>query len=313
MVEKSSGKRKYEKLTKCETDADKLLKAAKLRGDQRILLQIGKCDPVSIEVCYHASCYKQFTKCLYEQERDYDKTPFLRPLQRSFDQFCAEVIDKRLICNGEILKIDTLRKIFIRTVEDTENIDINTYRNFQLKAKLQGKYPDLEFVQLGSKRCEVVFYNISTDKCIINIAGVESDTDTEDSDGESGYYALKLVAGDPKQEKFALLYRSALIIRDVIAACPGMDTWPPCAGDFSLEECNRIIPTELYNFISWCCNVSEEFSTTRVITEDNKQQRVLSIAQDMVNFGSNGRKLLPKHVSLGLTVRHLTGTTYLNF
>ncbi|KAL5019691.1 hypothetical protein ScPMuIL_002583 [Solemya velum] len=40
VVDKNTRKRKAEKLVTCETDADKLLQAAKLKGDDRILVQI---------------------------------------------------------------------------------------------------------------------------------------------------------------------------------------------------------------------------------------------------------------------------------
>ena len=55
VVDKTSMKRKRERLVTCETDAVKLLAAAEAKQDQRILLQIGNFDPVCIEVRYHAS------------------------------------------------------------------------------------------------------------------------------------------------------------------------------------------------------------------------------------------------------------------
>ena len=42
--------------------------------------------------------------------------------------------------------------------------------------------------------------------------------------------------------------------------------------------------------------------------QENAERKVLSIAQDIINTYSNGRKKMPKHVGLGLTIRNLVHT-----
>eukprot|EP00745_Piridium_sociabile_P044813 TRINITY_DN95309_c0_g1_i8.p1 TRINITY_DN95309_c0_g1~~TRINITY_DN95309_c0_g1_i8.p1 ORF type:complete len:117 (-),score=28.27 TRINITY_DN95309_c0_g1_i8:260-610(-) len=37
--------------------------------------------------------------------------------------------------------------------------------------------------------------------------------------------------------------------------------------------------------------------------------KILSVAQDLISLQSGGRKLTPKQLSLGLTLRHLTGSS----
>ena len=46
-------------------------------------------------------------------------------------------------------------------------------------------------------------------------------------------------------------------------------------------------------------------------TSDDVRQKLLSVAQDIVYMFTKGRNTMPKHVSLGLTMRHMTGSSSL--
>ena len=43
-------------------------------------------------------------------------------------------------------------------------------------------------------------------------------------------------------------------------------------------------------------------------TSDDVRRKLLSVAQDIVYISTKGRKTMPKHVALGLTMRHMTGS-----
>ena len=163
VVDKSTLKRKQEALITCETNADKLLQAAKLKGDDSILLPIGDLDPVCIEVRYHASCYKQYTKCLYSL-----KDTLGRSLAKTFDKFCKDVIDKRIILGGEVLRISSLTKSFISLALEVEGVDITHYRNDQIKQRLTRRYPNLKYVQPNLTTCEFVFHQTQDEETIIH-------------------------------------------------------------------------------------------------------------------------------------------------
>ena len=45
-------------------------------------------------------------------------------------------------------------------------------------------------------------------------------------------------------------------------------------------------------------------------TGDDVRRKLLSVAQDIViNISTTGRKTMPKHVALGLTMRHMAGSS----
>ena len=60
------------------------------------------------------------------------------------------------------------------------------------------------------------------------------------------------------------------------------------------------------------CGLSSEAEEQEFVNvTDEQQRRMLSIAQDIIYLASNGRKSMPKHTSLAMAVRHLTGSAQL--
>lgn len=100
-----------------------------------------------------------------------------RYLSESFSCFCDEVITRRIIAGGEIVKMNTLNKLFINTVRKRECIDISTYRNSQLKARLVHKFPELQYVQPKSTLCEFVFCPADEDRVHVLVGLQDSESD----------------------------------------------------------------------------------------------------------------------------------------
>ena len=67
---------------------------------------------------------------------------------------------------------------------------------------------------------------------------------------------------------------------------------PPVASDLNLDSTRSITPPELFNIIA-------------------ESRRILTIAQDIIYLASNRKKVMPKHVALGMAVRHLSGSAQL--
>lgn len=302
-LQRPSMKRVAERLVTCETNADKLKKAAESKGDQRILLQISNHDPVCIEVRYHASCYKQYTKCVYMK-----KQAHARPLVTSFEKFCEDFIQNRVL-KGEVFQMNFLTNQFIKYAVEIEGIDITGYRNDQLKARLIKRYPDLKYFQPDPKSSEFVLHSMHEDETVV----IQHEDTVTDSDSECEEVEfLDLSLENPSNEEATQLYRASMIIRAIMKSSGGLSTWPPSADDVSMDQCLQSVPPLLFNFLSWSCGITEEFCETAVTIqgEDNKK-KVLSIAQDLIALASQGRKLMPKHVALGMAIRHLTGSAKL--
>ena len=90
-------------LTQCETiDAGKLQKAAEKKNDENILIHIKDKDCVAIEVCYHKTCYKNYTRFLSKPHVDKAMDSVFNT---AYKLFCKEIIDDRICKNREIFFI----------------------------------------------------------------------------------------------------------------------------------------------------------------------------------------------------------------
>ena len=74
-----------------------------------------------------------------------------------------------------------------------------------------------------------------------------------------------------------------------------------------LKENNILLPDLLYNMLAWIitdlCDIEE-----RTGISEKKHNTVLSLGQDLVYNATNGMVKTQKHISLPLTVKHLTGS-----
>ena len=112
------------------------------------------------------------------------------------------------------------------------------------------------------------------------------------------------------------LYHAALSLKEIIEAnckiTPKLP-WPPTAQDLKMDTASNVVPNELYNFITWTAGITNEFTTDglRVNVSVENNQKILSTCQDVMNLTMRGRWLMPKHSSLAMAVRHMTGSAQL--
>lgn len=95
-----SKKRERQKLVTCET-GNTLKMAAELKEDEDLLIHIRDQDLVSIEVKYHRSCYRSYTRCISVRTKTESKIPYAK----SFSHFCTSIIEQRIINGNEIIKL----------------------------------------------------------------------------------------------------------------------------------------------------------------------------------------------------------------
>ncbi|PIK45757.1 hypothetical protein BSL78_17397 [Apostichopus japonicus] len=88
--------------------------------------------------------------------------------------------------------------------------------------------------------------------------------------------------------------------------------WPPGGEDLNLDKARGIIPISIYKFLAWVIGSSNDPQEERLVTvSESDDQRIVSIAQDIIYHASSERKQMPKHLALGMTVRHMTGSAKL--
>lgn len=109
------------------------------------------------------------------------------------------------------------------------------------------------------------------------------------------------------------LYTSALALKLAIKNAPDMQCpWPPTGSDLTTKAAEDMVPTELFNFLAWTTGASDDPQLGAfVCVSDMVKKKLLSIAQDILYLTSSGKKQTPKHLALGMTVRHLTGSAKL--
>ena len=66
-----------------------------------------------------------------------------------------------------------------------------------------------------------------------------------------------------------------------------------------------------FNLVSWIVTGDENLTDELIKLGDSKHAKVLSICQDILFCCRNGRVLTPKHVSLVMAVRRVTGSSEL--
>ena len=89
--------------------------------------------------------------------------------------------------------------------------------------------------------------------------------------------------------------------------------FPPLPLDLYEANVKNLIPPALYNFLCWLLFGDE--STAPIDVENfiaapkvSMHRRVLSVAQDLIFIATQGLIKTPKHVSLPIAIKHITGS-----
>ena len=278
------------------------------RKDQHVLLHIGGRDCVAIEAKYHKHCYQAYTRCLSKKTKLVGPTLY----DRAFDEFCLNVIEKRIIQNGDILLLSYLLKEFIKCVLTLEKINVS-YRAEKLKKRLQNRYPQLVFHPSKSmNKGTLVYSDILTVGDVADCIVVpEREFDTQ-SDSEEEEYADQNTERD-KEVKARDIYFIALEIRKLLRDSQGINAgWPPDSHDLTLTRAKESIPVKLYNFLAWSVGFTCDPTMDKNVEISSKEDaRVVSIAQDLIYAESKGKKQTHKSLALGMAVRQMTGSVRL--
>lgn len=321
---KFKGTRVIEPLRTCELINGGLLAVqARAQNDEAILKHIEGKDCVAIEVRYHLSCYREYTRPLSRKIQPDDDCSVEKWFMKSFDKLCKEVIEPKIIRDKAVYRLTKLRKLFVKIIRNTQNVNAEPYKTHNLKQRLLMRYPQLKFLRPKKRnQSEMVYVDELSTEFMLNderCGSIEpSDdsagtTDSEDNEGVSvGMENLGEVQSSIR-ETLAELYNCALDLRDDINGVPAQTMpWPHTSSDLTLDMAAKLVPARLFNFIAWMCELSSDpEDKTFVQVSDDEQRKILSISQDIIYLASKGRKAMPKHSSLSMAVRHLTGSAQL--
>ena len=109
------------------------------------------------------------------------------------------------------------------------------------------------------------------------------------------------------------LFSAGLIVHSAIDGVSDVgNSWPPSSASVGVEVAECIVPDSLFNLIAWCVGASDDPTLSkRDVVHVDKHSKILSIAQDIIYLASRGKKQTPKSLTLGMTLRHLTGSSRL--
>lgn len=267
-----------------------------------MISEIQDVDCIAREVKYHKSCYRQYTKVV-----NIDKTSdeISATYDKAYTVFCT-VVKERIIKNYEILSMIKLLKIFIENVsaiDPTENCSTSIR---QLKRWIQRDFPQLVFIKPKQRNLHefVLFRDSSDDVVVIDQAATNTDEGSMDEiDPVPAHFPVEF---DSK----SILYKASLILKNLMAESPSLrGTWPPTAEELDKNAVKEMVPVLLFNFLAWCMG-SEDLTVNDFVKVDkNLESKLLSICQDIMFVHSKGRKQTPKHLSLSMAIRHISGSS----
>ena len=104
------------------------------------------------------------------------------------------------------------------------------------------------------------------------------------------------------------VYYTAKILHDSIMEANWDCSWPPTLSDFDAD----IVPADLYNFFVMLYALTDQpvIQQSKYVVKLEWDSKIKSICQDIIHCAR--RKPTPKSSALGLTLRHLTGSSYVN-
>ena len=213
------------------------------------------------------------------------------------------------------MRMVSLQELFIKTVREVENLDDSgEIRGFYLKQKLKARYPLLQFLKPIKRNssemalCKEGFslladrWTSQSDLEKLESTDCEYDSESEGPQLGSDYHC---------QEGRRILYLASQHLQGVIIDIPALSGWSPTENDIR-DSAQQLIPPQLFNFLSWTTGSADVVDFDNLVeTSGDVRRKLLSVAQDIVYISTKERKTMPKHVTLGLTMRHMTGSSSL--
>ena len=311
MLTKNKGARSREPLSlnMTATGSASLLKAAQIRDDRRLLLQIQGQDTIAIEIKYHKSCYVQYVRAgalaKFEEQNCEDEDIASESYNRAFSNI-REYVNDTVLKERKAVKMSELLERYIRKLSQ-EGVNAPSYRSSKLKNCLIKSFGSrLSYRQpLDRSQSEIVYSShVTTGEVVETVVNTSGDQ-WADEEG------IEEVTPEAKEdEKYLHIYHTAKMIRRLVTEMKPVMTWPPTEDDLDCSD--TVVPDLLYNMFAWICSSDVEYSNKRVCGVSAEVHRlVLSLGQDLIHCVSRGRIKTPKHVTLPLTVKSLTGSAEL--
>ncbi|XP_046841866.1 NACHT, LRR and PYD domains-containing protein 12-like [Xenia sp. Carnegie-2017] len=125
-------------------DGGRLRKAAEIKGDESILLDIRGKDFVALEVKYHLRYYQKYTSFLKHHKVDpaeCEKSTQKPLYNEGFTAICEEYIKVHIIQEESIFYMAKFKEKFVKFVASVENVNATNYKTSRLKQRMKKRFP----------------------------------------------------------------------------------------------------------------------------------------------------------------------------
>ena len=217
-----------------------------------------------------------------------------------------EYVNDTVLMEGKAVKMSELLERYVRKLSQ-EGVNAPSYRSSKLKNRLIKSFgSSLSYHQpLDRSQSEIVYSShVTTGQVVETIVN----TSGEQWANEDGIEEVTQETNE--DEKYLHVYHTAKMIRSLVMEMKSVMAWPPTEDDLDCSD--TLVPDLLYNLFAWICSSDVAYCNRRVCGISAEVRRiVLSLAQDLIHCVSRGSIKTPKHVTLPLTVKSLTGNAEL--
>ena len=268
----------------------KILDHAEQIKDTKLLTRIRGYNLFSCEAKYHRSCRERFLNRKRDPSSWRSDDPEscsaqaeLEKVHKEAFQKVQNVIELEVIEKQEIMRFSTILAVYRDALKGT-NFENDKYRAWKLKKKISNDH------HLSSK---IAFCTPKRDSTQLDSYLVYSQA-MKIEDAVRASFELGISVTDKIKES-AIEIRHQ-IIQAFKTHCQSQE-WPPKAD--SQLDFQQLMPNSLQSFMRVLLTGSAQNKS------ENASRLMFSISQDICRAATRGKWNLPKHILLGMTMRHL--------
>ena len=276
------------------------------------LRNINGIDLVASEAVYHRPCRSMYTSQRNLTFQNYkESSPFETVYDTCFQELMS-VIEPGIKA-GTVYLMSDLMKTYKEKLSLKGVLTADGYRSDRFKQRLHSFFKNQITIheQLDHSKDELIYSSvISVQNVVQNVAQSYSGSEEFSLSSVQGITG----AGDFKDnmENIRVLQHAADIIKAEIKDCKGICVKPIDMKDLTFSSCKSIIPDSLYQLLRCIISNDQVLEVSPPECRNKADERkIVMIAQDIVHCATHSHIKMPKHVSLAMSVRHLTGSKQL--
>ncbi|XP_078679324.1 uncharacterized protein LOC144914979 [Branchiostoma floridae x Branchiostoma belcheri] len=274
-----------------------IVKSAILKSDENLLRHIRGTDLIAAEAKYHRYCRAKYVNNLRNPSPEKETEGIYA---EAYSLLAAELAPQ--LQSGRVIPMTCILESYHGYLEELGCPTAKSYRSERLKRRLQDDFKDKISFQ---KQCDPSKPELAYSLHDIVKAAVSQSEKTVANLGTPCSNAREL-------DERSILYHASQILKSKIQNnVKGIVIQPVNVEDLTEERAKALVPEELYWFLCSLISNDENFGASCRTPASKDERQILALSQDIIFATSRGRIKMPKHVGLGVSVRHMTGSKQL--